>query len=78
MAKAWLWQQKEAMVRSCSAIGCANRVTKETQAKEIKFYRIPVNPDKHRLWLAAMQRKDFNPLPDAAFILLEASSIFYI
>ena len=47
-------------------MGCANRDTKETRAKGIKFYRIPVNLDKRRLWLAAMQRKDFNSSPDAA------------
>ena len=63
------------MVRSCSAIGCTNRDTQENcgclywnkGVKEgIKLYRIPVKPDKCRLWLATMRRKDFNPPSDAA------------
>ena len=54
------------MVRSCSAIGCTNRDTKENRSKGIKFYRIPVKPYKRRLWLAAMRRKDLNPPPDPA------------
>ena len=31
------------MVRSCSAVGCANRDTKENDARGIRFYRIPVD-----------------------------------
>ena len=54
------------MVRSCSVIGCTNRDTQENCAKGIKFYRIPLKTDKHRIWLAAMSRKNFNPPPDAA------------
>ena len=54
------------MVRSCSAIGCTNRDTKDNREKGIRFYRIPVKQDKRRLWLAAIRRKDFNPPPDAA------------
>ena len=54
------------MVRSCSVIGCTNRDTQENRAKGIMFYRIPVKPDKCRLWLATMRRKDFNPPSDAA------------
>ena len=54
------------MMRSCSAVGCANRDTKENRARGIRFYRIPVNLEKRRLWLAAIGRKDFDPSPDAA------------
>ena len=43
------------MVRSCSAVGYANRDTKEYRARSIRFYRIPVNPEKRRLWLAAIR-----------------------
>ena len=50
------------MVKSCSAFGCTNRDTKE---KSIKFYRIPVEPTKRRLWLNAINRKNFNPSPNA-------------
>ena len=63
-----VWQKRVAivtMVRSCSAVGCVNRDTKENRDKGIKFYRIPVNPERRRLWLAAIGRKDFDPPPDA-------------
>ena len=62
-----VWQKRVAeMVRSCSAIGCMKRDTQESRSKGKRFYRISVKPDKRRLWLATMQRKDFNPPPDAA------------
>ena len=48
------------MPKSCSAFGCTNRSTKEIRVKDIKFYHIPVNNEKHRLCL-----KDFNPPADA-------------
>ena len=59
------------MVGSCSVVGYANRDTKENGARGIRFYRIPVNFEKRRLWLAAIAiiasgRKDFDPSPDAA------------
>lgn len=37
------------MVRSCSAIGCTNRDTKKKREKEIRFYRIPLKPEKRKL-----------------------------
>ena len=40
----------------------SNRVYKQ---KHQRFYRIPIKQDKRRLWLAAIQRKDFNPPLDA-------------
>ena len=43
------------MVRSCSTVGCANRDIKENRARGIRFYRIPVNLEKRRLWLAAIR-----------------------
>ena len=53
------------MVRSCSAVGCANKDTKENRARAIIFYRIPVNLEKpRRLWLAAIGTKDFDPSSD--------------
>ena len=61
-----VWQKRVEMVRSCSAVVCVNRDTKENRDKGIKFYRIPLNPQKRRLWLAAIGRKDFDPPPDAA------------
>ena len=53
------------MPRSCSAFGCTNRDTKETREKGIKFYRIPVDKEKRRIWLCAIKRKDFDPPADA-------------
>ena len=55
------------MPRACSAFGCTNRDTKELliQAKGIKFYRIPVAKEKRRRWLGAINRRDFNPPPNA-------------
>ena len=61
------------MVRSCSAVGYANIETKENRARGIRFYRIPVNLGKRRLWLAAIGRKDSDPSPDAAI-----SSVHFI
>ena len=50
------------MVRSCCAYNCTARdVTREAG---IKFYRIPQNEAKRRLWLNAINRKDFHPTPD--------------
>ena len=53
------------MVRSCSAVGCANKDTKENRARGIRFYRISVNLEKpRRLWLAAIGTKDFDSSSD--------------
>ena len=53
------------MTRSCCAFGCSNRDTKESRLKGIKFYRIPVGKEKRQKWLKAINRKDFDPPPDA-------------
>ena len=45
------------MVQSCSALGCANRDTKENCIKDIRFFRILVNYENWRLWLVAIGRK---------------------
>ena len=42
------------MVRSCCAKLCRNRDTKETREKGLHFYRIPQDPEKRQLWLAAI------------------------
>ena len=49
------------MPRSCCAIGCTNRDTKEKREKGIKFHRIPVIKEKRNLWLSAIKKKDFDP-----------------
>jgi len=53
------------MTRSCSAFGCTNRDTKDNRDKGLTFYRIPVKKEKRRLWLSAINRKDFDPPADA-------------
>ena len=66
----YVWQKVLAFVlvtsmpRSCCAIGCTNRDTKENREKGIKFHRIPVIKDKRNLWLSAIKRKDFDPKED--------------
>lgn len=52
------------MVISCCAPFCANRATKEAKEKGIRFYRLPQDPIKRRLWLTAINRKDYNPGPN--------------
>ena len=52
------------MVRSCCAYNCTARDVKETREAGIKFYRIPQDEAKRRLWLNAINRRDFHPTPD--------------
>ena len=44
------------MVKSCCAVGCANRYSKDAG---IPFYHFPTNPEKKALWVAAVNRKDW-------------------
>ena len=51
---------------SCCAIGCENRKNprsskEDTDQNKVAFYRIPADPNTRRLWLAAINRKDFHP-----------------
>ena len=46
------------MGKACCAPGCVNRYSK---GNGIKFYRFPVNLDRRRLWIAALNRKDWQP-----------------
>ena len=46
------------MVKSCCAVGCANRVTK---GSKVSFYRFPVDLELRRQWIAAVDRKDWQP-----------------
>jgi len=53
------------MPRSCSAYECNNADTTEARESGLRFYRIPVEPERRRVWLNALRRKDFDPKPDA-------------
>ena len=46
------------MVKSCSTVGCANRFMKGCG---LSFYRFPKDPDRLKLWISAMKRKDWTP-----------------
>ncbi len=43
------------MVKSCCAVGCANRYSKGC------FYRFPEDSEKRRRWIAAVDRKNWEP-----------------
>ena len=53
------------MPRSCAVYGYKNKDTKQTRNEGIKFYRILIKKEKRRRWLSAINRKDFDPPPDA-------------
>ncbi|XP_037789354.1 THAP domain-containing protein 2-like [Penaeus monodon] len=50
------------MVNSCIIIGCANR---QVKGLSLSFCRLPKCPERRRLWLAAIRRKDYNPPLDS-------------
>ena len=56
---------KPTMTRSCCAFGCSNMDTKQSRLKGIKLYRIPVDKEKQKKWLKAVNRKHFDPPLDA-------------
>jgi len=46
------------MVKSCCAVGCSNRYFKGCG---LKFSRFPQDPERRRKWIAAVNRKDWEP-----------------
>ena len=46
------------MPKNCCAVGCHNVYTKGCG---LQFYRFPVDPDRRRQWVAAVDRKDWEP-----------------
>ena len=46
------------MVKSCCAIGCTNRLTKENT---LSFYRFPADIERRKLWITAINRRDWEP-----------------
>ena len=46
------------MGKSCCAVRCVNRYTK---GSGIHFYRFPENPEKRARWIAAVDRKNWEP-----------------
>ena len=46
------------MPKNCYAFGCCNVYKKGCG---LQFYRFPVDPDRRRRWIAAVDRKDWEP-----------------
>ncbi len=46
------------MGKCCCAVGCSNRFSKGCG---LHFYRFPVNPQRKNSWIAAVNRKDWQP-----------------
>ena len=46
------------MVKSCCAVGCCNRYYKGCG---LSFYRFPKDEDRRIMWIASVQRKDWEP-----------------
>ena len=46
------------MVKSCVAVGCANRSKK---GSKLSFYRFPADVDRRQKWIAAVKRKSWQP-----------------
>ena len=46
------------MVKSCCAVSCANR---GTNGSKVSFYKFPVDLELRRQWIAAVDRKDWQP-----------------
>ena len=46
------------MGKSCCAVGCSKRFAKGCG---FKFYRIPKEPERRRQWIAAVNRKNWQP-----------------
>lgn len=46
------------MVKSCCAVGCANR---HSRGCTLSFYRFPVDPDRRSKWIAALKRDKWEP-----------------
>ena len=49
------------MPTSCAVYGCVMRFDKRATALGIKLYRIPTNYHKRRLWIHAVNRKEWVP-----------------
>ncbi|XP_057690824.1 uncharacterized protein LOC130915103 [Corythoichthys intestinalis] len=46
------------MVKACVAVGCTNR---EDKRRDLKFYRIPREPERRARWTAAIRRENWAP-----------------
>ncbi|XP_065100584.1 uncharacterized protein [Paramisgurnus dabryanus] len=49
------------MGKSCCAIGCSNRFGKNSK---LSFYRLPKQPERRNKWIAALCRKNWNPVTE--------------
>ena len=48
----------QGMPNNCCAVGCSNVYTKGCG---LQFYRFPVDSDRRRRWIAAVDQKDWEP-----------------
>ena len=46
------------MPKNCCAVGCSDVYKK---GYGLQFYRFPVDPDRRRRWIAAVDRKGWEP-----------------
>lgn len=49
------------MPYSCVVVGCAMRKDERAKASKLGFFRIPKEQKKRRLWIAAINRKNWKP-----------------
>ena len=54
------------IVISSYAHFCSNKSEKEAKNEGLRFYRIPKNVERQRLWFNGINRKDFNPGPSTS------------
>ena len=57
------------MVLSCCAIGCTNRLNKKGKDSGISFHRLPKDPNRQKMWLNKLKRKNFDPSQMAALYI---------
>ena len=57
------------MVLSCCAIGCSNRLNKKAKDSGISFHRLPKDPNRQKMWLKKLKRKNFDPTQMSALYI---------
>ena len=57
------------MVLSCCAIGCTNRFNKKSKDSGLSFHRLPKEPNRQKMWLNKLKRKNFDPSQMSALFI---------